>query len=536
MQLTFYGAAHQVTGSCYMLETMGKRILIDCGMLQGQDVYEHDYESMNPANLDMVLLTHAHIDHSGYLPLIYKKGLKCPILMVDATLHLCSIMLRDSAHIQEFEAEWRNRKGKRRGEEAIEPIYDMNDAQGAISLMEGIQYNHEVNIFDNVKIRFTDAGHLLGSANIEIWVTEDGITKKIVFSGDIGNVDQPLINDPTYVTEADYVIMESTYGDRLHGERPNYVKSLANILQETFDKGGNVVIPSFAVGRTQEILYFIRQIKEQGLVKNHANFPVYVDSPLAVEATSIYSKDTVGYMDEEAMELINAGINPITFPDLKFSISSDDSKLINSDEVPKVIISASGMCEAGRIRHHLKHNLWRKECTILFVGYQANGTLGRNLVDGAKKVKIFGEEIEVNANIMVLAGISGHADKNGLIKWIKSFTNNPERVFVCHGQEEVCDSFAKDLTEMGFNALAPYAGEAYDLLKNERVKEAKFIGTAKSAKKTAAKSSVFMRLFNAGQKLLRVIQLNQEGANKDLTRFAEEVESLAEKWDRDEEL
>ncbi len=533
MQLTFYGAAHEVTGSCYMLETKGRRILIDCGMLQGQDVHEHDYESMNPASLDMVLLTHAHIDHSGYLPLLYKKGLKCPILMVDATLHLCSIMLRDSAHIQEFEAEWKNRKGKRRGEEAVEPIYDMNDAQGAISLMEGVQYGHEVNLFDNVKVRFTDAGHLLGSASIEIWVTEDDVTKKIVFSGDIGNFDQPLINDPAYVSEADYVIMESTYGNRLHGEKPNYVKELANILQETLDKGGNVVIPSFAVGRTQEILYFIRQIKEQGLVKNHDHFPVYVDSPLAVEATSIYSKDTVGYMDEEAMELIKAGINPISFADLKFSISSEDSKFINSDEEPKVIISASGMCEAGRIRHHLKHNLWRKECTILFVGYQANGTLGRNLVDGAKKVKIFGEEIDVAANIMVLSGISGHADRNGLLKWINSFETKPERVFVCHGQEEVCDLFAKDLCDMGFKAIAPYAGEAYDLVHFEKVKEAKFIGEDKKSRKKAIKSEIFMRLFNAGQTLLRVIQLNQDGANKDITRFAEEVESLAKKWDRE---
>ncbi|HWT26353.1 MAG TPA: MBL fold metallo-hydrolase, partial [Mobilitalea sp.] len=421
MRLTFLGAAHEVTGSCFFLEACGKNILIDCGMEQGKDMYENQEIPVASADIDAVLLTHAHIDHSGKLPLLYTEGFRGSIHATSATSALCDIMLRDSAHIQMAEAEWKNRKGKRSGNEQAVPIYDMEAAMATTRLFIPHEYNDKYPLYDGIEIRFIDVGHLLGSASIEVWITENGVTKKVVFSGDIGNSNQPLISNPHYIEEADYVVMESTYGDRSHGERPDYIKELTNIIQTTFDRGGNVVIPSFAVGRTQVLLYHLRKIKDDHLVKGHGNFKVYVDSPLAVEATQIFHEHMLGYFDEEAMNLVNKGVNPLSFPGLCTSITSDESKTINFDEEPKVIISASGMCEAGRIRHHLKHNLWKENSTILFVGYQAVGTLGRMLLEGAKEVKLFGEPIQVAAQIMQLGGVSGQADREGLIKWLTSF-------------------------------------------------------------------------------------------------------------------
>ncbi len=372
MKLTFIGAAHEVTGSCHYLEVGKKHILVDYGMEQGVNVFENAPLPVDEAMIDYVFLTHAHVDHSGMLPLLYAKGFRGQVFMTDATADLCSIMLRDCAHIQMMEAEWKNRKAKRSANVAVaEPIFNMEDAEGIIKRIVPCHYDTMVEVCEGVKIRFTDIGHLLGSSSIEVWLTEDGKTKKIVFSGDIGNKNQPLLRDPIPTEEADFVVMESTYGDRLHSkECVDYVKELAAILKETFDRGGNVVIPSFAVGRTQEMLYFLRKIKVERLVEGHESFPVYVDSPLAVEATGIFQENRMACFDEEAMELVNEGINPIAFAGLKLSITSDESKAINFNETPKVIISASGMCEAGRIRHHLKHNLWRPECTVLFVGYQ----------------------------------------------------------------------------------------------------------------------------------------------------------------------
>ena len=370
MKLTFLGANHEVTGSCTLLEAAGQRYLIDCGMEQGKDVYENQPIPVAPGEIDGVLATHAHIDHTGLLPLLVRNGFRGRIYATRPTAELCSIMLRDSAHIQEFEAEWKNRKGQRSGAEPVEPMYTIQDAEAAIALFRGYDYNKEIELAPGIVIRFVDVGHLLGSSSIEIWVTENGTTTKLVFSGDIGNHDQPIIKDPTYLKDADYVFMESTYGDRSHGPRPDYVAELAKILQRTFDRGGNVVIPSFAVGRTQELLYFIREIKEKNLVTGHGCFPVYIDSPLAIEATRIFKDTDSSCFDEETNALLAKGIDPIQFPGLKVSVTSDESRAINTDPVPKVIISASGMCEAGRIRHHLKHNLWRPECTVVFVGYQ----------------------------------------------------------------------------------------------------------------------------------------------------------------------
>ena len=534
MKITFLGAAHEVTGSCHYLEVGDKHILVDYGMEQGINIYENEPLPVEESMIDYVLLTHAHIDHSGLLPLLYSKGFRGSIYATDATVDLCSIMLRDSAHIQMAEAEWRNRKAKRSSDvDEYVPLYNMEDADGAIKCLVPIHYGKKIKICPELSVRFTDVGHLLGSAAIEVWLTEDGITKKIVFSGDIGNDNLPLIRDFETIDEADYVLCESTYGDRLHvHERVDYVTELADIIRDTFAKGGNVVIPSFAVGRTQELLYFIRQIKANHMLDDLGDFPVYVDSPLAVEATGVFNKNVYDCFSDEALELVKKGINPLVFTGLNLSITSDESKAINFDNEPKVIISASGMCEAGRIRHHLKHNLWRQECTILFVGYQAVGTLGRSIVEGAKEVKLFGEPIEVRAKIMKLEGVSGHADKAGLTKWMLGFKNDPKMVFIVHGDDSVTDTFAQYLhDEHGFNTYAPFSGTRYDLIADEFEVETNGIRIEGAKKKIRTASTVFERLLAAGQRLLSVINHNEGGANKDLAKFADQINSLCDKWE-----
>lgn len=531
MRLIFIGADHEVTGSCHVLEVCGRYILVDCGMEQGTDDFETAELPMNIADIDYVLLTHAHIDHSGMLPLLYARGFRGDVIATPATVDLCDIMLKDSAHIQMTEAEWKNRKGQRAGKEPVVPIYDMNDAEGVLEHFVSCDYDKVMDLCEGVKVKFSDAGHLLGSASIEVWINEDGEERKIVFSGDIGNLNRPIIKDPSYINDADYVVMESTYGDRYHNADVDYVSELAGICQRTFDRGGNVVIPAFAVGRTQEMLYYFRKIKEEGLVKGHS-FEVYVDSPLAVEATQIFNENMAECFDQEAMELVRNGINPLRFPGLTLSITSNDSIAINSDNKPKVIISASGMCEAGRIRHHLKHNLWRKECTVVFVGYQANGTLGRMLLEGASEVKLFGETIEVMAEIVKLEGVSGHADKAGLIKWITSFDNRLKQVFVVHGEDEVSTGFAKCLCdEYGLNAVAPYSGAEFDMISGRFVKEGERIPKAKKPVQRKA-NDVFERLLAAGRRLLTIIKHNEGGANKDLAKFADQINSMCDKWDR----
>ena len=534
MRLSFFGAAHEVTGSCHLLEACGKNILIDCGMEQGPDLYENQELPVTSGEVDYILLTHAHIDHSGNIPLLVKKGFSGEIITTFATADLCDIMLRDSAHIQEFEAEWRNRKARRSGGPEYEPLYTMADADAAIKLLAPCDYDQRITLCDGIDIRFTDVGHLLGSAAIEMWITEGDISKKIVFSGDVGNLDQPIIKDPKKVTEADYILIESTYGDRTHGEDiPDYVGEFTRILRETFQKGGNVVIPSFAVGRTQEILYFIREIKEKNLLPEFPGFEVYVDSPLAIEATNVFNKNVKGCFDEDAMALVNQGINPLLFQGLKTTITSDESRQINFDTKPKVILSASGMCEAGRIRHHLKHNLWRADSTIVFVGFQVPGTLGHSLLNGVKEVKLFGEQIEVHAKIMNLPGLSGHADKRMLTEWIKAYKTPLKRVFIVHGDDEVCDGFAAYLREeLGLDAVAPYSGDTFDLVLNQQTAQGSRDLVKKKTKSSKASSNVFARLLAAGERLLAVIQKNEGTANKDMAKFADQINALCEKWDR----
>lgn len=534
MKLTFIGADHEVTGSCHFLEIAGKKLAIDCGMEQGADIYENEDIPVPAADIDYVLLTHAHIDHSGYLPLLYSRGFRGKIFATKATTDLCQIMLRDSAHIQEMEAEWKNRKARRSGLPEVPPLYTIQDAELVIKHFHPLDYDTTVTICDGIQVRFSDVGHLLGSASIELWATEDNKTVKLAFSGDIGNINQPLIRDPQYLSDADYVIMESTYGDRSHGSTPDYVAELVRIITDTFRKGGNVVIPSFAVGRTQELLYFIREIKTQNLIPEFSDFEVYVDSPLAVEATNVFNRNVESCFDEEAMELVRQGINPIAFPGLKTSVTSDESKAINFDSRPKVIISASGMCEAGRIRHHLKHNLWRPECTILFVGYQANGTLGRSLLEGAPAVTLFGETIEVKAHIEKLEGISGHADKEHLIEWLKAISPKPKQVFVVHGEDTVCDSFVACLREEhGYQAVAPYTGASFDLLMEQWMTDGNNVHKkVKTTVKSSRANTIYTRLVAAGQRLLAVIRHNEGGANKDLIKFTDQINSLCDKWDR----
>ena len=535
MKITFIGATHEVTGSCYYLEAAGKKFLVDCGMEQGPDYYENKDIPVPPGELDFVLLTHAHMDHSGNLPAIYAKGFKGPVYATEATCNLCDIMLRDSAHIQMFEAEWRNRKGKRQGKPEFVPAYTMEDALGVIRNFVGCPYETGIILGEGLRVKFIDAGHLLGSSSIEVNICEAGVEKTIVFSGDIGNKNQPLIKDPAYFRKADYVVMESTYGDRSHGERPDYVRLLADVIQETFDRGGNVVIPSFAVGRTQEMLYFIRQIKAEGLIHGHDNFKVFVDSPLANEATNIFGIHKYDCFDDEALELIRKGINPLSFPGLKISVTSEDSKAINFDDDCKVIISASGMCDAGRIKHHLKHNLWREDSTILFVGYQAVGTPGRALLEGTQEIKLFGEPVHVAAKICRMPGISGHADVNGLVDWIKAFEVKPQKVFVTHGEDTVTELFAARLRdEMNYDAYAPFSGTEFDLAEGEFLYEAEGVKIQKPAalQKASKAAKVYEKLLALGYRLLSVIRKNEGCANKDLEKFSRDVQSLCDKWDR----
>lgn len=535
MKIEFLGAAHEVTGSCHYLEFADKHVLVDCGMEQGPDLYVNQEIPVNASTIDYVFVTHAHIDHSGLLPMLYNHGFRGQIFTTTATHQLCEIMLKDSAHIQMFEAEWKNRKAKRAGKPEVVPLYDMNDAMGVLGHFVSCDYHSVINVCEGLKVRFVDAGHLLGSSSIEMWISEntgEGVEeRKIVFSGDIGPGNRPLIKDPEYLTSADYVVMESTYGDRTHETPPDYAVELARVIRDTFTRGGNLVIPAFSVGRTQEMLYFIRRIKMENLLPEFQNFEVYVDSPLAVEATTIFGKNVQDCFDDTALALVQQGINPIGFPGLRMAITSDESKMINFNDKPKVILSASGMCEAGRIRHHLKHNLWRKDSTILFVGYQVPGTLGNMLLNGAKEVKLFGETIEVQAKIENLPGISGHADVNQLTKWVSMFDPKPKRVFIVHGEDKVTEQFAAHIhEELGLEAYAPFSGDAFDLLTGACVAQGSREAVEK--KSTRAVNNIFARLVTAGERLMTVIRKCEGMPNRELGKFADQINELCNKWER----
>ena len=534
MRLSFYGADQCVTGSCHCLEVNGKRILVDCGLQQGRDEVDNQELPFAPNQIDVVLVTHAHIDHTGRIPLLIKHGFQGRIVATRLTAQLMSIMLLDSAHIQEQDAEWKNRKGARAGAPHVEPLYTIEDAQKVASFVQPCEYGQSVEVCEGVTAVFTDAGHLLGSASITVTAAEGGETRTIVFSGDIGNVDQPIIRDPqpAAAEKPDYVVMESTYGDRNHTEVWSYTDELAQIIDETIGRGGNVVIPSFAVGRTQELLYFIREIKDKRLVKSNPDFAVYIDSPLAKRATTIFTGDLRGYLDEEALALVQDGTHMFNFTNLRMTETMEESKALNEDRTPKVIISASGMCDAGRIRHHLKHNLWRSESTVVFVGFQAPGTLGRTLLDGAEQVKMFGEEIAVRAKIVNFQGLSSHADRDHLLAWISAFSEaKPRHVFVVHGDREVAPYFAKSVGDLGFTAHAAQYTEVYDLIADRQLEtgylpERKVKGTG-----GVKESPAYQRLVAVGSMLMELIKRSKGRDNKTLASFADQLKNLLEKWD-----
>ena len=532
MKLSFFGADQCVTGSCHCLEVNGKKILVDCGLQQGRDEIDNQSLPFAPNTIDCVLITHAHIDHSGRVPMLIKQGFQGRIVTTRLTADLLDIMLADSAHIQESDAEWKNRKAERSGAPKVEPLYTLADAARVREFLTTCEYGETVELCEGVTAVFSDAGHLLGSAIITVDATENGITKRLVFSGDLGNIKQPIIRDPSPIAGADYVVMESTYGDRNHTEIWSYTDELAEIIDKTIARGGNVIIPSFAVGRTQELLYFMREIKDAKLVKSNPDFPVYIDSPLAKKATTIFVGDLHGYLDEEAMELVRDGTHMFNFTNLRMTETSEESKLLNLDNTPKVIISASGMCDAGRIRHHLKHNLWRAESTVVFVGFQGEGTLGRSLLEGAKSVKLFGEHIAVNAEIVNFRGLSSHADRDHLMAWIKGFkAPKPQHVFVVHGDREVAPFFAKTVEGMGFTAHAPQYTEVYDLIA-DRVLEVGYLPERKAKSPAGGRvSSAYERLVAVGEMLMASIKRSKGRDNKSLARFADQLRALREMWE-----
>ena len=474
MKITFLGATRTVTGSNFLVEGAGKRFLVDCGMWQGkaeQEMENSQEFEFNPLEIDFMLLTHAHIDHSGRIPKLYKEGFKNKVYAHKATCDLCTLMLPDSGHIQETEIEWKNKKRKRKGEEPIEPIYTAEDAVRCLEIFEPVQYDQIIEITPEIHVRFNDAGHMLGSSIIEVWVKEGEKVTKTVFTGDIGNNDIPLLSPPTMIEDTDFLVMESTYGSRLHMRNDEKAQIFLDVVSETLDNGGTVVVPSFAVGRTQEILYEINKLKDEygddeefrRKYKTIMKAPVYVDSPLAISATEVFRENTEIF-DEETKEEIMRGDNPLEFPGLKFTKTADESKALNEDQTPSIIISASGMCEVGRIKHHLKHNLWNPKSTILFVGYQAPGTLGYSIVNGAKTVKIFGEEIAVNARIEYIEGYSGHADQELLMNCIYSYIKKPKHIFLVHGEPESQDILADKIEEeTKIGVTIPEFGETYEL-------------------------------------------------------------------------
>ena len=532
MKLHFFGADQCVTGSCHCLEVNGKRILIDCGLQQGRDEVDNSSLPFHAGNIDYVLVTHAHIDHSGRIPLLVKQGFRGRILTTRLTAQLMDIMLQDSAHIQESDAEYKNRKNLRAGRPVVEPLYTVEDALQVKEFITTCEYGETVDLCEGVQVECIDAGHLLGSASMKLTVTENGETRTIVFSGDIGNVDQPIIRDPQFFHQADFVVMESTYGNRNHTEVWSYTDELAQIIDETLGRGGNVVIPAFAVGRTQELLYFIREIKDKQLVKSNPDFPVYIDSPLARRATTIFTGDLDGYLDADALALVQDGTHMFNFSNLRMTETVEESKGLNEDGIPKVIISASGMCDAGRIRHHLKHNLWKPECTIVFVGYQGEGTLGRSLLEGVRSVKLFGEEIAVHAKIVNFQGLSSHADRDHLLAWIADIkAPKPQHVFIVHGDREVAPYFAESVEKLGFTAHAPQYTEVYDLLEDKIVapgylpeRKAKAVGGQRV-------SSAYERLVALGQRMVDVIRRSKGRDNKTLGRWADQLRQLLDKWE-----
>ena len=537
MKITFLGATKIVTGSNFLVEAAGKKFLVDCGLYQGKaELEEQNYREFdyNPAEIDFMLLTHAHIDHSGRIPKLYNDGFKGPIYAHKATCDLCQIMLPDSGHIQEMEAEWKNKKRIRKGQPTRGPLYTAEDALKCMEIFVPVKYDEIIQVSENIYVRFNDAGHMLGSSTIEIWAKEDGKETKAVFSGDLGNNDIPLLSEPTMIDNCDYLVMESTYGSRLHIRNDQKAELFLKIVSETIDNGGTVVIPSFAVGRTQEILYEINKIKEnrhdEEFLREYRTLmkvPVYVDSPLAISATQVF-KENMDLFEDEVKEEMERGNNPLEFPGLKFTQTADESKALNESDEPSIIISASGMCDVGRIKHHLKHNIWNPKSTILFVGYQAPGTLGYEIVNGAKKVTILGEEFAVNARIEYIEGYSGHADQEGLMNFVYSFYNKPKHIFLVHGEEESQEVLRNKILEnTGIGVTIPEYGETYQLDDELRI-----VNRIKIKKTLTLKNEVLERLEKLKDELadmevmVKEDMTDDELRDEDIFRINEKIKDL----------
>ena len=537
MKITFLGATKIVTGSNFLVEAAGKKFLVDCGLYQGKsELEEQNYREFdyNPAEIDFMLLTHAHIDHSGRIPKLYNDGFKGPIYAHKATCDLCQIMLPDSGHIQEMEAEWKNKKRIRKGQPTRGPLYTAEDALKCMEIFVPVKYDEIIQVSEDIYVRFNDAGHMLGSSTIEIWAKENGKETKAVFSGDLGNNDIPLLSEPTMIDNCDYLVMESTYGSRLHIRNDQKAELFLKIVSETIDNGGTVVIPSFAVGRTQEILYEINKIKEnrhdEEFLREYRTLmkvPVYVDSPLAISATQVF-KENMDLFEDEVKEEMERGNNPLEFPGLKFTQTADESKALNESDEPSIIISASGMCDVGRIKHHLKHNIWNPKSTILFVGYQAPGTLGYEIVNGAKKVTIFGEEFAVNARIEYIEGYSGHADQEWLMNFVYSFYNKPKHIFLVHGEEESQEVLRNKILEnTGIGVTIPEYGETYQLDDELRI-----VNRIKIKKTLTLKNEVLERLEKLKDELadmevmVKEDMTDDELRDEDIFRINEKIKDL----------
>jgi metallo-beta-lactamase family protein len=475
MKIRFYGSAKEVTGSNMILEAAGKKVMIDCGLFQGSSATKaKNFEELkyNVNDIDYVILTHSHIDHSGRIPLLYKKGYRGNVICTKATKDLCDIMLIDSANIQESDTEYKNHKRNRAGLEPLEPLYTIDDANIALKHFIAVQYHDLIKLDDNISVKFTDSGHMLGSSSITIYVTENKKTTIIGFTSDLGKKNTPIINDPEVIEKCDYLIMESTYGNRQHKVKSHPEELMFDIIEETINKGGTVIIPSFSVGRTQEMIYaFNKNLAIKKKLSIFDKVPVYIDSPLSTSATEVYKKNTQ-FFDDEAKQYILSGNNPLDFPNLNFTKSVEDSKFLNRDDSPKIIISSSGMCDAGRIRHHLKHNLYKKKTTVLFVGYQAVGSLGRLLADGAKSVKIFGDTIDVRARIEMIDGFSGHGDMDDLDEYISQIKEKPEKIFLVHGEDDQLYPFAERIKEkFDIDTYIPDSFAYFELEKGDKTHE-----------------------------------------------------------------
>lgn len=536
MKVTFLGATKTVTGSNFLVEGAGKKFLVDCGMYQGKATEEMENEepfAFNIDEIDFMLLTHAHIDHSGRIPKLYKEGYRNPIIATKATCDLCAIMLPDSGHIQEMEIEWKNKKRRRNGEVELPPLYTAEEAVRSLEIFRPIKYDEIIDIDENIHVRFNDAGHMLGSSIIEIWIKEGEKIEKIVFSGDIGNNDIPLLAEPTMIEDADYLVMESTYGNRLHMKNDQKAELFLDIVSQTLEKGGTVVIPSFAVGRTQEILFELDKLKEQTQDEEFRKkyeeimrVPVYVDSPLAISATEVF-EDNMDLFDEETRKIMQSGDNPLEFPGLKFTRTVDESKALNESDESSIIISASGMCDVGRIKHHLKHNIWNPNSTILFVGYQAPGTLGYSIVNGAKKVKIFGEEFAVNARVEYIEGYSGHADQEWLLNFVYSFLKKPKHIFLVHGEPESQEVLKQKIEETtNIEVTIPNYDETYVLGdKIERIIDEKVI---KQKDNKHIKLQILERLDILKDEVADMGEMIKEDLKEDRIQDSQ-IESLSEK-------